>query len=170
MATIDQARPRRARLWAPDLFERMLALAAVALLLTALTALVRGRPHWGDANLPIWLHLGTILVALALTPVMLLRPRGDRLHRRLGWVWSAAMLLTAALSFLVRNSNHGRLSFIHLLSAYVLLMVPNLVLSARAHNVARHRRAVRGLVTGALLVAGFFTFPFGRMLGAWLFG
>jgi uncharacterized membrane protein len=29
---------------------------------------------------------------------------------------------------------------------------------------------VRGMVTGALLVAGFFTFPFGRMLGAWLFG
>jgi uncharacterized membrane protein len=36
--------------------------------------------------------------------------------------------------------------------------------------VARHRRTIRALVIGALLVAGFFTFPFGRMLGVWLFG
>ena len=32
-----------------------------------------------------------------------------------------------------------------------------------------HRGSVRGMVTGALLVAGFFTFPFDRMLGHWLF-
>ena len=28
---------------------------------------------------------------------------------------------------------------------------------------------VRGLVIGALLIAGFFTFPFNRLLGSWLF-
>jgi uncharacterized membrane protein len=30
--------------------------------------------------------------------------------------------------------------------------------------------AARGMVLGALLVAGFFTFPFGRLMGRWLFG
>jgi len=29
---------------------------------------------------------------------------------------------------------------------------------------------VRGLIIGALLIAGFFTFPFHRLLGHWLFG
>jgi uncharacterized membrane protein len=33
----------------------------------------------------------------------------------------------------------------------------------------RHRRGVRAMVTGALLIAGFFTFPFDRLLGHWLF-
>jgi uncharacterized membrane protein len=35
--------------------------------------------------------------------------------------------------------------------------------------VKRHRRSVRAMVTGALLIAGFFTFPFNRLLGHWLF-
>jgi hypothetical protein len=41
--------------------------------------------------------------------------------------------------------------------------------NARSHNVPAHRRAVRGLVVGALLAAGFFTFAFDRLLGHWLF-
>ena len=59
---------------------------------------------------------------------------------------------------------------IHILSAWVLVQVPLIIWSARRHDVRRHRRAVRGMVIGALLVAGFFTFPFGRMLGQWLAG
>jgi len=58
-------------------------------------------------------------------------------------------------------------------AAAVLLaavLAPLIWWNARNHRVARHRTQVRGMVTGALLVAGFFTFPFGRMLGAWLFG
>ena len=40
--------------------------------------------------------------------------------------------------------------------------------SARNHRLDRHRAMVRGMVTGALVIAGFFTFPFGRLLGHWL--
>jgi hypothetical protein len=54
-------------------------------------------------------------------------------------------------------------------SAWTLVQVSLIVRAARAHDVARHRRRVRGMVTGALLISGFFTFPFGRMLGSWLF-
>ena len=53
---------------------------------------------------------------------------------------------------------------------WTLLQVPVIVLAARRHDVARHRSAVRGMVLGALLIAGFFTFPFNRLLGQWLFG
>ena len=42
--------------------------------------------------------------------------------------------------------------------------------AARRHDIARHRKIVRGMVTGALLIAGFFTFPFHRLLGQWLLG
>ena len=45
-----------------------------------------------------------------------------------------------------------------------------IVWRARTHRVAAHRRSIRGIVIGALLVAGFFTFPFDRLLGSWLFG
>jgi uncharacterized membrane protein len=80
------------------------------------------------------------------------------------------MLLTALLSFGIRETNGGRFSFIHILSAWVVIQVPLLWYAARTHKVALHRGSVRGMVTGALLIAGFFTFPFGRLLGHWLFG
>ena len=52
------------------------------------------------------------------------------------------MIATAALSFLVRNVNHGGPSFIHILSAWTLVQVPLILFSARSHNVIRHRRPV----------------------------
>ncbi|PTS87698.1 hypothetical protein DBR17_05520 [Sphingomonas sp. HMWF008] len=169
MATLaGQARPA-ARSLAPDTYERFLAFAALALFATILVALAKGSAQWDRLPPMVWGHLLTVLVALALTPVILLRPRGNATHRLLGRVWVAAMFLTAVLSFFVRSSNHGNFSIIHLISAYVVLVTPLLWWSARTHQIAAHRRHVRGMVTGALLIAGFFTLPFGRMLGRWLF-
>ncbi|MCP3735543.1 hypothetical protein M9979_11740 [Sphingomonas sp. RP10(2022)] len=156
--------------WAADGFEKGLSVAAMVLLAAVLTALARGHAHWAGVPGMVWAHIATILVALALAPVILLRPRGDARHRMLGQVWSVAMLLTAALSFGIHLSNPGGFSLIHILSVWVLIQVPILWYTARKHQVARHRRSVRGLVTGALLIAGFFTFPFDRLLGHWLFG
>ena len=50
-----------------------------------------------------------------------------------------------------------------------LIGVPRLVLAVRQHRIADHRRGVRVIVSLTLLAGGLFTFPFGRMLGQWLF-
>lgn len=170
MATVAETigRKRRDPL-AADTYERVLAVAALVLLAAALIAVARGQPQWREVPALIWVHLATILVALALTPVMLLRRRGDRRHRVLGTIWVAAMLATALVSFGV-HVGPGRFSVIHILSAWVIIQAPLIWWSARTHNLARHRRGVRAMVTGALLIAGFFTFPFHRLLGTWLFG
>lgn len=170
MATISAGAARANRPIAADGFEKMLAVAAIILLGFVLAALTRGAPYWGRVPPLVWGHLGLMIVALALTPVMLLRRRGDRLHRRLGNVWVGAMLATALVSLAIRQVNHGGFSIIHLLSLWVLIQVPILWWAARTHRIATHRRGVRGMVTGALLIAGFFTFPFDRMLGQFLFG
>lgn len=155
---------------APDRLERLLGLAALALLVAALTAIVRGHAGWGMVPMAIWLHLGTVMIALTLTPVILWQRRGTRLHRRLGYVWAGAMFISAIDSFWILETNHGHFSVIHLLSAFVAVQTPRLVLTARAHDHAAHRRTVRGLVIGGLLTAGALTFPFHRLLGLWLFG
>ncbi len=154
----------------PDTFEKVLAAGAVLLMVAVIAALLRGRADWPQVPGVVWIHLATIAVALVLTPVMLLRPRGDRRHRTIGWVWCAALMLTAIDSLFIRLANNGGFSIIHLLSAWTLIQVPIVAWTARTHQVRRHRSAVRGMVTGALLIAGFFTFPFDRMLGHWLFG
>lgn len=170
MATLAAGgRPATAKSLAPDAYERVLAVAAALLFATIVIALAKGQPQWLQVPPVVWAHLVTVMIALVLTPVMLLRRRGDSTHRLLGRVWVAAMFLTAAESFFVRSSNHGGFSFIHLISAYVVVATPLLWWSARNHQIAAHRRHVRGMVTGALLIAGFFTLPFGRLLGRWLF-
>ena len=172
MATVitREASVRRAVPLAPDWLDRVLSAGAVILLLAALAAIARGAADWGKVPTVIWLHLFTILIATALTPVMLLRRRGDRAHRRIGTVWVAAMLATAVTSLCIHVSGPGHFSFIHVLSAWTLIQVPVIWWSARTHGVARHRGSVRGMVIGALLIAGFFTFPSHRLLGTWLFG
>lgn len=155
---------------APDRLERALGILALVMLGFVFVALFKGMAHWSAIPGVIWLHLATIMLALALTPVLLWRPRGTPGHRQLGYVWSVAMLLTALDSLFVTTGRPGHFSPIHILSVVTIVLVPVLVISARRHNVARHRRTVRGMIIGALLIAGFFTFPFDRLLGHWLFG
>lgn len=169
MATIAApARPRSPL--APDGYERALAFGAILLLGATLLAVARGFGRWGDMPPLVWAHLLTVGTALALTPALFLRARGDRIHRTLGWIWATAMFATALVSFGIRELRDGALSPIHILSAIVVLSIPALVLTARAHRHAPHRRIARGITTGGLLIAGVLTFPGGRQLGNWLLG
>lgn len=152
------------------LADRLLGALSLLLLAIVLVAVARGHASWSVLPWPAWAHLLTIAPVLALTPFMLGRPKGNRRHRILGYIWLGLMATTAAISFAVRLSNPGHLSWIHLLSAWVLIQCGLIVQAARAHNIVRHRARVRGLVIGGLLIAGFFTLPFGRLLGQWLTG
>ena len=168
MATIST--PLRPAAPEPERIDRFLATAAAALLAAVAVAIARGHAEWDRVPPIIWLHIVTVLAGVGLTPIMLLRRRGDRKHRVLGWIWSVALFLTALVSMFIRVRDPGHFSIIHVLSVFTMIQVPIIVGSARAHNVARHRRAVRGMVIGALLIAGFFTFTSGRLLQHWLFG
>jgi uncharacterized membrane protein len=150
----------------PDMLEKICGGLALVLLGCVAVAVFKGRPHWEEFPWTMWVHLVSLIIVLMLTPIMMWRKRGDDWHRLLGWIWSFFMLLAAVLSFVMTG---GRFSIIHILSVLVVVGVPVLVLSARRRDIARHRGQARGFVIGALLIAGFFTFPFGRLLGTWFF-
>ena len=177
MATTAETGPRRPQAWTRDAADRGLGIAAAALAVVVVAAVARGHADWSGLPASVWLHLALIGVVLAVTPVMMLRAKGTRSHRRLGWVWVTAMMLTAltSLAFNAQKGGHnwgvfsGDFSPIHAISLFVLVMIPRFVLAARRHDVAGHRRGARGLVIGAILVAGVLTLPFGRLLGHWLF-
>jgi uncharacterized membrane protein len=152
----------------PDAYEKLLGAAAVVLFVLVSIALLRGREAWEELPPLIWLHLASVMLPLAITPVQLLRRRGDGVHRMLGWIWAISLFGTSLISFGIRDVNDGGFSFIHIFSIITILTVPMLVFAARHHRIARHRRAVRGLVTGALLTAGYFTLIPNRILGGWL--
>lgn len=170
MATVFVKADAKVGSIAPNMFDRILAAAAALLFVVVLVALARGYPQWPLVPGVIWAHLITVMVGLGLTPWMLLRRRGTRTHRWLGKIWVTAMTVSAAFSLFVKAINPRHFSWIHILSIFVLIMAPRVWLTARAHRVAQHRATVRGLVTGGLLIAGYFTLISERLLGHWLFG
>jgi len=69
------------------------------------------------------------------------------------------MLIVAISSLFIHEIRlWGRWSPIHLLSILVLVTVPLAVLHARRHEVSQHRMAMLMLFSGALVIAGVFTF------------
>jgi uncharacterized membrane protein len=154
----------------PDAVEKAVAAGAMLLLTVLVVALVRGWAEWGQIPTIVWLHICAIAVALVLTPLLMLRKRGTRWHRRTGWAWCVAMATTACLSLFIHGLSDGRFSWIHVLSVITLIGVYGIVTAARSHNVAKHRSTVRAVAIGALLVAGFFTLLPKRTLGHMLYG
>lgn len=152
----------------PQRLDYILALGAFGMLGAMGTALVRGQGEWGLLPWPMWVHIVTLAAALVLTPVMLVRPRGDRPHRFLGYLWLSAMITTALVSFLIPKA--GAISPIWILSILTLFTSVQIWRTARGHNWQRHRFHVRAIVIGGLLIAGFFTFQFGRVFDRWISG
>lgn len=122
---------------------------------------------------PILLHLATAAGAAIVGPFILLRQKGDRLHKTLGRIWAALMMITAICSAFIRTPGAGiagtGFSFIHFFTIWTLINIPIGVWAARTGRVGMHRGIMAGLYIG-LLVAGAFTFIPGRMLGNLVFG
>lgn len=166
MATI--APSIRRNIVVPDRFDLFLSAAAAVMLVLALTAVAKGAGGWARVQPQVWLHLLTVLAALALTPFLLLMRRGTRRHRQIGYAWCVALFATAFASLFVHGINGG-FSPIHALSVLTLVAVPRIIHTARTHQVAKHRLTVRIVTSGALILAGAFTLLPSRQLGHWLF-
>jgi uncharacterized membrane protein len=124
-----------------------------------------------DAAPQIQVHAFAAIAAFGLGLVQLSAPKGTLPHRAVGWVWVALMFVVCVSSFFIHDIRMwGPWSPIHLLSIYVLIILPLAVLAARHHIVERHRKRMLGLFLGALAVAGAFTFWPGRIMHAVVFG
>ena len=97
----------------------------------------------------IALHATAATFALMLGAVVIRRrPRGDRIHRRLGQVWFAAMYFTVLSSFGIKRLTPGHFSWIHGLSLFTFATLSLALYGARTHRVALHRGNVVGSYFG----------------------
>ena len=124
-----------------------------------------------NASVPIQLHAVAAMSAFALGLLQFAAPKGTLPHRTVGFIWLALMLTVALSSFWIHEIRlWGPWSPIHLISIYVLIMVPVAIYFARRHNVRGHARTVVGMFLGGLVIAGLFTFVPGRIMHALTFG
>ncbi len=153
-------------------------MAGVGVVIAATLVVVLGHPHLQspdltpvlEASTPIRIHLGAAVICLALGAIQMLSPKGTLPHRLIGWVWVLLMMLLAGTSIFIKVIFPGHFSYIHLLTAWVLLITPLAVMAARRGNIAMHARSMTGLFYLGLITAGAFTFMPGRILYKVFFG
>jgi len=118
-----------------------------------------------NAPFVIQIHALAAITAFAVGLVQLTAPKGTIPHRLIGWSWVILMLTVAVTSLFIHKIRlWGTWSPIHLLSILVLV-----TMHARRHDIAQHRIAMLMLFTGALVIAGGFTFLPGRIMHAVVF-
>lgn len=121
----------------------------------------------------IQIHLIAALLAAGLGPFALYRRKRDRLHRRLGYAWVAAMTALALSSFWIEATLLpivGPFGAIHLFSVMVLVSLLRGVCAARAGRVSAHSTIMRDLYRQAMAIAVLLTLAPGRLLNRTLFG
>lgn len=121
----------------------------------------------------IFFHLLTAVGALLLGLFMLLRRKGTRSHRLLGWTWVALMASTALASAFIRDyklPNVFGYTPIHLFTVTVVVLLPLGIWYVKRGRIDAHRKTMRRLYIGACVIAGLFTLLPGRFLGSLLWG
>lgn len=167
MESVDQAGGGG---WARPAGALAVAIAATLTLL-GLSLLIERPEGWNPpagAEVALYVHLFTVIPAVPLGAVVLWRAKGDRMHRLLGRIWGALMMVTAVSSFWLQSLSGG-LSFIHLFAVLTLVSIPLAIWNARRGNIRAHRNAMRGVYVG-LIAAGLLALAPGRTLATLLFG
>jgi uncharacterized membrane protein len=124
-----------------------------------------------DASPVIQVHAFAAMAAFGLGIVQFVAPKGTLPHRTVGWLWVALLATIAISSFWIHEIRMwGPFSPIHLLSIFVLIMLPRAVWAAHNHKVSAHRKGMIGIFVGGLVIAGAFTFAPGRIMHAVVFG
>ena len=115
----------------------------------------------------IQLHAFVAMAAFVLGVVQLAASKGTLPHRMLGWIWVGLLLTISVSSFFIHGDSYRlwrNWSPIHLLSVFTPLMLILGVLAARSHRVRAHQITMISIFTGALVIAGIFTFVPGRIM------
>ena len=120
---------------------------------------------------PIPLHAIMAMIAIILGGIQLSMKKGGAIHKLLGRIWVALMLIVATTSFFIHEIKlWGAYSPIHLLSLWTIFILGVGVYYARVGNIKRHKQVMIATYFFALILTGFFTLMPGRVMHQILIG
>jgi uncharacterized membrane protein len=131
-----------------------------------------------EAPALVQVHTFISFAVVSLGALQLLAPKGTIPHRTVGWIWAILVTVMMVTAFM----NHDILSYgpfspkiccrdlscrlgsfrcgsIHILSVFIVLILPYAVLQARLHDVFRHGQAMILLLTIMVLGGILTTLP-----------
>jgi uncharacterized membrane protein len=91
-------------------------------------------------------HVIAALFVLAIGPLQIFRPRRDRIHRTIGYLWVSAMYYVCFSSFWIVSEGH--FSWLHGLSAFTIVTVTLGMVSAIRRNIRSHMGNMVGSYIG----------------------
>ena len=124
----------------------------------------------------IQIHWATAVLAFLLGVIIFALPKGTRMHKAIGWIYVAAMFVTAVSAIFIRTFDGGGMptlmgySPIHLFIPLTFFGIGGALVAIRAGRVTSHKRAMIGTFFGALIIAGVFTLIPGRRMWELFFG
>ena len=120
-------------------------------------------------KLPVIIHVATVLPAIPLGGWLLLAKKGTPLHRQLGKLWLALMLITATSAIFIQSS--GGFSFIHLFVPITFHAAWKTIATARRGDIQAHKRHLVFTYLTALMIPGIFAFALpDRLMNVMLLG
>lgn len=121
------------------------------------------------AKLPVIIHVATVLPTIPLGGWLLLAKKGTPLHRQMGKVWLALMLITATSAIFIQSS--GGFSFIHLFVPVTFHAAWKVMATARRGDIQAHKRHLVFTYLTALMIPGIVAFALpGRLMNVMLLG
>jgi uncharacterized membrane protein len=120
-------------------------------------------------NIAVMFHVATVIPCVPLGLYLLLAPKGTPLHKQLGKLWVALMIVTATSTLFIREGME--LSWIHIFVPFTYRAAWLLVRKARQGDIKGHRNEIVSLFMGALMIPGVFAIALpGRLMNVMIFG
>ncbi|KEO88515.1 hypothetical protein EH31_16270 [Erythrobacter longus] len=139
----------------------------VAAIMRALFGFAPDLPHLGNAA--IMFHVATVIPCVPLGLYLLIARKGTALHKALGKLWVALMVITATLTLFIHDGM--ALSWIHIFVPLTYRAAWLIISSARKGDIKRHKAEIVSLFLGALMIPGVFAVILpGRLMNVMLFG
>jgi len=124
-------------------------------------------PHLGNAA--VMFHVVTVIPCVPLGLYLLIARKGTSMHKQLGKLWVALMVITATSTLFIHEGM--ALSWIHIFVPLTYRASWLIVSSARKGDIKRHKAEIVSLFLGALMIPGIFAIILpGRLLNVMLFG
>ena len=120
--------------------------------------------HFTNASLAIQIHMLVAVGAFFLGGTILVMKKGTPGHKMAGRIFAMLMIVTAITAIFIRQLNNGSFSFIHIFVPITFIGLYQVVTSIRKGEIARHKKHVRNMYFGALIIPGLFAFMPGRTM------
>ena len=141
--------------------------ACILAIARALLGYTGDLPHL--TNIAVLFHVSTVIPCVPLGLYLLVAPKGTPMHKQLGKLWVALMVITATSTLFIHEGM--ALSWIHIFVPFTYRASWLIVKKARQGDIKGHKAEIVSLFLGALMIPGIFAFILpGRLMNVMLLG